>query len=455
MANVVEVEVRGSDKTGPALESAAARSRKLNAEVKTLGNTFNQFGALVSSVAGTNMGQLSNAIEQMVLVSKKMGTGLAGNRTAMLGFAASGATAAASLALAGTQIAAGFFEKIEAKAKSATDAWTAFTNAVKTRRDLIDPSGVAKRGINESASAEIDMINRSSMSNPEKREAANQVKITRDLKLRMLAEKEDTEQRVEAEKLVAEHREKNWELYDAISEAKREKDKELSAARMKQEEDEWSLYEAIQEHKRAMRDADDKALMDQANKDADEAEEVWAKQRKNGATTWRDNIKSFEGYTGAVAGGLGQLASIMEQGGKKQFKTAQALRYGEAVMSTASGIARCYADYPLWLAIPMSAIVAAAGAAQIAAISGAKGPQAHSGIDRVHEDSTFFLKQGEMVLDPGTSEEVRNAAVGRAGGGGGGMTQVIIYLDGAKIAQAIGQMSRDGRLEISAKAIAA
>ncbi|MCK5603555.1 hypothetical protein KAR91_16845, partial [Candidatus Pacearchaeota archaeon] len=52
--------------------------------------------------------------------------------------------------------------------------------------------------------------------------------------------------------------------------------------------------------------------------------------------------------------------------------------------------------------------------------------QAHSGIDSVPQDSTFLLKRGEMVLDPGTSEEVRQQVTGGAGNGTISFGDIII-----------------------------
>lgn len=164
---------------------------------------------------------------------------------------------------------------------------------------------------------------------------------------------------------------------------------------------------------------------------------------------WKAQLNAFSSYTGGIASGLGQLASVTATMGKKYFKVTQALRYGEAIMSTAAGIARAYAEYPWPYSTIVAAIVGASGLAQVAAISSAKGPQAHGGLDYVPQEATYKLSRGEMVLDPGTSEAVRQNALG-----GGGATTVQVYIDGDELFRAIGRASRNGRLEISAKAIA-
>ena len=53
-----------------------------------------------------------------------------------------------------------------------------------------------------------------------------------------------------------------------------------------------------------------------------------------------------------------------------------------------------------------------------------------------------------MVLDPGTSDMVRNNALG-----GGGSTHVTVQIDGDTLFRAMGRASRDGRLNISARGV--
>lgn len=166
----------------------------------------------------------------------------------------------------------------------------------------------------------------------------------------------------------------------------------------------------------------------------------------------KKQFHSFSNYTMQTAGLLGQLASMQDIETKKGFKRAQALRYGEAVMATASGIARAFADYPWPYALVPAAFVAAAGAIQIATIAGASyRGQAHSGMDYVPREGSYNVQQGEMILDPGTSQEVRDAATGRAGGGWGS----VLMIDGRRIGDVLYEMSRDGRLRISERAIVA
>lgn len=92
---------------------------------------------------------------------------------------------------------------------------------------------------------------------------------------------------------------------------------------------------------------------------------------------------------------------------------------------------------------------AAAFAAGMANVSMIRGQQAHAGLDYVPQEATYLLQKGEMVLDPGTSDQVRNSALG-----GGGATTVTVLLDGYELFKAMGRASRDGRLTLSSRAIA-
>ena len=112
---------------------------------------------------------------------------------------------------------------------------------------------------------------------------------------------------------------------------------------------------------------------------------------------------------------------------KELFEIHKALSLASATASLPDAVIKSYENaggYP-WGVIP-AALMAAAGAAEIASIASSSYSQAHSGIDNVPSDSTFLLKKGEMVLDPGTSEEVRQAATGGGTGSGVSFGDIII-----------------------------
>lgn len=84
------------------------------------------------------------------------------------------------------------------------------------------------------------------------------------------------------------------------------------------------------------------------------------------------------------------------------------------------------------------------------ALSGAVMGMAHSGMDYVPREGSYILQQGEIVLDPGTSKELRQAALG---GGGGGVYHLTVNVGEMPLTKMLLQFSRDGRLTISEKAI--
>jgi len=122
------------------------------------------------------------------------------------------------------------------------------------------------------------------------------------------------------------------------------------------------------------------------------------------------------------------LSKISGSAGKKMFKLQQGQAISEALVAipaTAVSAYKAMAGIPIVgpaLGVAAAAAAIGAGMAQVASIKAQKGPQAHAGLDRNPEEGTFLLKRNEMVLDPGTSKEVREAAKSAAGGGGNGVT---------------------------------
>ena len=76
---------------------------------------------------------------------------------------------------------------------------------------------------------------------------------------------------------------------------------------------------------------------------------------------------------------------------------------------------------------------------------------AHGGLDYVPQESTYLLDKGERVLSPNQNAQLMEFL---NGGGGGGNSVVEVHLDGEVLGRGIGRMSRDGRVVISASAIA-
>jgi TP901 family phage tail tape measure protein len=125
-----------------------------------------------------------------------------------------------------------------------------------------------------------------------------------------------------------------------------------------------------------------------------------------------------------IQGGSDVLSSVA-QTSKTAFEVHKALSLASAAISLPSSVLQSFENgggYP-WGLIP-AGLMAAKGALEIQAINASTYTgQAHGGTDRVAQDQTALLKEGEMVLDPGTSEAVRQQVTN--GGVGGGVTVVI------------------------------
>jgi len=82
-------------------------------------------------------------------------------------------------------------------------------------------------------------------------------------------------------------------------------------------------------------------------------------------------------------------------GSKKLRKIQKAAAIGSVVISTATGIAKAFADNGFPGGIIPAAKVALNGATQLKAIKG----QAHDGIDNIPSTGTYLLERGERVVD--------------------------------------------------------
>lgn len=94
------------------------------------------------------------------------------------------------------------------------------------------------------------------------------------------------------------------------------------------------------------------------------------------------------------------------------------------------------------------ALAANVGLAKSAALVGGI---AHGGLDFVPSESTFLLQRGERVIQPSANRDL----TAFLSGAGGREMSVNVFLDGVSIARWIGKASRDGRLNINARAIQA
>ena len=156
---------------------------------------------------------------------------------------------------------------------------------------------------------------------------------------------------------------------------------------------------------------------------------------------WANSINNFAGGIGDAVGSaiveqqnLGEalkatmkgvakqvISSIVEIGIKRAILAATSQAQEKAIMLSGVASAKTLS----------LAYAPAAAAASLASFGGNSGPamagisathalstslavagQAHSGMDYVPKDASYNLKKGEMVLDPGTSDQVREGLTG-------------------------------------------
>lgn len=127
---------------------------------------------------------------------------------------------------------------------------------------------------------------------------------------------------------------------------------------------------------------------------------------------------------------------------------AAAMAAAWAPAATAAAIATFGAATAAGAAVPALMAANAAAGSAIALGAGVLG-QAHDGMSNIPREGTWMLDGGERVVPPEQNQDL----TAFLNGNGGGPTQVSIYLDGEILGRGVGQLSRDGRLEISARAI--
>lgn len=133
--------------------------------------------------------------------------------------------------------------------------------------------------------------------------------------------------------------------------------------------------------------------------------------------TWK---KNFDGIISA-ANNLNTAMQGAAQMSKSWAVAAKAVAIMMAIVNTAQGVTRALAEYPFPASLVVGAIVAAAGAIQIATIASAK---LAGGTDTV----PAMLTPGEMVVPRSMSDAIRAGSLSLSGPGGGGGQTVNINI---------------------------
>jgi hypothetical protein len=139
--------------------------------------------------------------------------------------------------------------------------------------------------------------------------------------------------------------------------------------------------------------------------------------------------------------GLGNAASLMQSSNASQFRIGQQAAIAQAAINIPLSAINAYtsmSSIPFIgpaLGIAAAAAAIAAGAMNISKIRSQKPPgsAAHGGIDEIPksmDNSTFLLKAGERVVQPGQNAELGKAIEKINSGNGGGGNSVSVVIQG-------------------------
>lgn len=443
MANVVEIVVQGTDRSGPAMTSAINNASRLGKEVKQLGGAVNAASNVLTVFGNT-------ALESVGQQALSVGSALGGLTQAMKGM---GGVRMAQWGVIGAVLGAAtysvtqYIEKLDKQAE-ATD------KAVKMQDDLELALSAYSSEARKAELIEQRRFRTASEMIEVLREQGAEVQMLETLNQKLA----DSFEAAGLDKVINLYEGQAEELSRIIMEANapevfalQESDRAFEEHFQKIDElrerdvisaEEWGTRIEMIEQARLARYYN---IVEQQEEKVRVMQERSTFEKKQQINIWLEHgSKAFQ-----------NLAAAAKASGKKGFEAAKAFSTASAIIDTyvaANGAYAALAKIPYVgpaLGAAAAAAAIAAGMANVHAIQSQK-PQAHSGLDYVPQDATYVLKAGEMVLDPGTSEAVRQAAIN----GGGGATHIVVNLDGRELFRAMGQASRDGRLNISAKAVA-
>jgi hypothetical protein len=147
---------------------------------------------------------------------------------------------------------------------------------------------------------------------------------------------------------------------------------------------------------------------------------------------------------------FGNMASMFAAFGKKAFAASKGFAIAQAIVNVAQGVTKTMAEYPYPVNLVFAATVAAAGAGQIATIASQQPPSYAVGSEYIQRSGPAIVHEGERIIQSNINADLSDFLDRQQSG----PAQVTILLDGEVLARALGSMSRDGRLELSARAIA-
>lgn len=450
MANVVEIVIKGNDQSSAVMDRAATTTKRLQSDMKSLGGTVGQVGNAFAIFGNTQVASALNSIESAVISTRSFAGELSKSKLAVVGLGVAAVTAGYQVGEFIRQWIPFFNQDILIQRE--TELNKVVEETLRKRLALRDAQAAADKDFIASIDAQIIGVEKLKGSERSKAELVFQLEALKKETLEKNAKDRDDKELKRLEDGTAKYQEFYDGIIFKIQELGNAEVAEIQAA---EERNAKRLEQAREFYNQGIIDEQEFSGFVTANYDLYEKEktritkEQSDKRKAIFEAERRSQLLNLSAYASSTASILGSVATIVEATGKKNFKLAQGLRYAEAVVSTAAGIARAYADHPWPLSAVVSAAVAAAGAAQIAVIASAKPPQAHGGASYIPEESTYLLSKGERVLSPRQNEDLTSFMEGGRGGGSNG----DLYIDGAKIGQVLWDMSRAGRLRISSRAI--
>lgn len=447
MPNVVEIQIKGNDQSKAVLDRASTNTKRLSNDMKALGGTVGQVGNAFSIFGNQQVAGALNSIDSAILSTRGFTKDLNSSKIAIAGLGIAALTAGYQVGEFIRQFIPFFNDDIIAnRLRDATDR---INEVMGQRLTVRDPERGGDAAFEATINKRIAGIKMESMAEREKSELIFQLEMLKNETLEKNASDRAAKEQKEFDDGTARYNEFYDGLFLKLSELSNAELAQFQQAEMIQM---GRLEKAREFYQQGIIDEQQFHAFSQVAFDTYEKEKTRiAKEQsdirqKKLEEERKKNLLAVSNYISAAGSIFGSLATIAETQGKKAFKFTQALRYVEAIVNTAAGVARALAEYPWPYSLAVAATVAAVGAAQIATIASQKPPQAHAGASYIPEESTYLLSKGERVLAPRENEDFTNFM--RQGGGGNGYD-----IDGRKLGTELFNMSRDGRLKIDGRCI--
>ena len=141
-----------------------------------------------------------------------------------------------------------------------------------------------------------------------------------------------------------------------------------------------------------------------AKKQADHLDRMLAMDKTHAGEEAKQQVARLEHQLALYTAFSTAIQDLAENQGKTMARIAKALAIADALIHAylAANLVLAKAPYPF--NIPLSALVLAKGLSNVDRIR--KVNVAHGGLEKVPEDSTFLLRQGERVLSPNQNREL-------------------------------------------------